>query len=128
MSSIASVSNNFKLSKFGVAEGLLRVLAKKMPDADLNDAAITFQMNVIANRLCQANLYDINDKDPQAVENLIQLMQIAEHLIDLAKNRSATEKILDLIEEIQTSDKKYSDIVDVMILIANRDDKNTNKL
>lgn len=123
MSSIPSVSNKLKLSRFGVAEGLLRVLAKKMPDADLNDAAITFQMNVIANRLHQANLYNINKENPQVVENLIQLMQFAEQLLDLAKNRNATKKILDLVEEIQTTENKYSDIVDVMILIANRENK-----
>lgn len=128
MSSIASVSNKFKLSRFGLAEGLLRVLAKKMPDADLNDAAITLQMNVIANRLHQANLYDINNKDPQAVENLIQLMQIAEHLIDLTKNRNVTKKILDLVEDIQNLEERNSDIVDVMILIANRENKKKNKL
>lgn len=128
MSSTASHSSNDQQPRFGVAEGLLRVLATKLPDVDLSgsDDALTFHMNAIANRLQLANLYDLSNKDPQTIEKLIRLMQFAEDLLDLTKNRPTTNKVLGLIEEIQTSKEKYANIIDVMILIAKRENEFQN--
>ena len=125
-SSLSNINQHSIQSKFGVAEGLLRVLATKMPELEqsVSDEALYSHMNSIANRLHQADLYDFSDKDPQSVENLIRLMQFADKLLDLSRNRPKTNKILELIKEIQTSEEQYSDIIDVMILIAKRENEN----
>ena len=121
MSSIANFSRKYKQSnkhEFGMAEGLLRVLATKMPDADLGEAAITFKMYVIANKLRQANLFQTKNDESADVENLIELMQVAESLSVLANNQQVIKRILSLVEEVQANRKDKMDIVDVMILLS----------
>lgn len=126
MSSIANFSSKCKQNNknsFGIAEGLLRVLATKMPDADLGEAAITFKMNVIANKLRQANLFKTKNDESVDVEYLIELMQIAESLSVLANNQQVIKRILSLVDEVQANRKEYLDIVDVMILLSKREYK-----
>lgn len=126
MSGIATTLNeNDKQTRFGLAEGLLRVLARKMPDADLSDASLTYQMNAIANRLHQENLYDFDKENNKNLEYLIGLMQLADYVIDIAKNRHESKNILNLVDEIQTSDEEYSNIIDVMVLISKKEFKSS---
>lgn len=126
MSKVSQFSNKFKTyaeHNFGTAEGILRVLAKKMPDADLSDAAITFKMNVIANKFNQAGLIQKNLDEPEDVENLIELMQIAEYLTILANKQKEIKQILCLAEKVQSAENRNLDIVDVMILLSKCDYK-----
>ena len=109
--------------KFGIADGLLRVLAKKNPNADLSNSAITFQMSVIAKKLQQADLLDLEKDEPANLEDLIELMQIAEYLIELVNNKSIIKRTLRLVEKIQEANIQNLDLIDIMILIANRENK-----
>ena len=126
MSKVTHFSNKYKTyaeRKFGAAEGILRVLAKKMPDTDLGDTAITFKMNVIANKLHRAGLIQKNTDESEDVESLIALMQIAEYLTILANKRKVIKQILCLAEKIQNTENNKLDIVDIMILLAKSENK-----
>ena len=125
MNSIATSTNKLEATqtRFGLAEGLLRVLARKMPGTDISDSAIAYQMNSIANRLHQENLYDFDQDNNENLEYLIALMQFADYVINIAENKNEAKKILSLVDEIQTSDEKTSNIVDVMVLISKKEYK-----
>ena len=128
MSSVAVSPNKSETnlqSRFGSAESLLRVLARKIPEADHSDEALALQMNTIANRFHQENLYDFDRESTEDLEYLIGLMQFADYIIDIAENKPAAKKVLSMVEEIQSSNEKYSDIVDVMISISKNESKSS---
>ena len=93
------------------------------PAPNVMDAAITFKMNVIANKLNQAGLIQKYLDESEDVESLIELMQIAEYLTILANKRKVIKQILCLAEEIQCAENSNLDIVDVMILLAKCENK-----
>ncbi len=68
-------------------------------------------------------MYIHGQDDDANVEDLIELMQIAENLIELVNNKHVIKRTLHLVEKIQKAKIQNMDVIEIMILIANRENK-----